>query len=95
MEYYQTFDTTLNQPPSTKIDKSIICWVNGVTSGWQPVTISIPKGSVLQSVLFSVFINDLDRGIKCTISKFVNDTKLRRAVDSLEGKDVLQRDLES
>ncbi|GAB0190135.1 cAMP-dependent protein kinase inhibitor alpha [Grus japonensis] len=32
--------------------------------------------------------------IECTLSKFVNDTKLCGAVNKLEGRDVIQRDLD-
>lgn len=58
--------------------------VNGAASGLQLVTSAVPQGLILGPVPFSVFINNQNAEVKCTITKFADDIKQGGAADSLK-----------
>ena len=47
----------------------------------------VPQGPVPGLVVFNIFINNIDSGMQCTLSKFASDTKLCDVVYMPEGED--------
>ena len=68
--------------------------LNGVASCWLNVKSGVPQGSVLGPVLFLIYVNDIDDGLTCKISKFADDTKIASKVNTALDRETLQSDLD-
>ena len=69
--------------------------LNGNASDWAPIYSGVPQGSVLGPLLFLVYINDLECGIKSQIKFFADDTSLYSVVkDPAVSAAELQHDLD-
>ena len=63
--------------------------LNGQQSHWGEIVSGVIQGSCLGPALFLIFINDIDTAVDLTsslLSKFADDTKWARVVESEEDK---------
>ena len=67
--------------------------VQGIESSCLPVTSSVVQGSVLGPLCFTVYMDDLEKGLTSFISKFADDTKLAYGINSEQDRRHLQEDL--
>ena len=68
--------------------------VEGQTSDWAAVLSSVIQGSVLGTLLFVIFINDIDEEAEAYIRKFADDTKGGMVVENEEDAEMMQRELD-
>ena len=69
--------------------------LNGCKSDWSDVVSSVTQGSVLEPLLFLIFVNDIDHAVCSQLLKFADDAKLFRAVSTPEDVNKLRDDLKN
>jgi hypothetical protein len=71
--------------------------LNGKFSTWATVLSGVPQSSVLGPLLFVIFINDINKAVKCveTIKKFADDTKVGQKMTGPEDRGKLQHALDN
>ena len=68
----------------------------GATSSTKTVGSGVPQGSILDPILFLLYVNDLPEVIEnSTVASFADDTKIFRCIDSINDAASLQDDLEN
>ena len=67
--------------------------VDGEVSSWKSVLSGVPQGSVLGSILFLVYINDLEEWVTDKTLKFADKTKLFRKPKEIGHNKKLQDDI--
>lgn len=61
---------------------------------WKEVSSGALQESVLASLLVNTFMNELEDGIDCMVNKLTDETKLGRAVVTLENRIQFQNNLD-
>ena len=57
--------------------------LNGQSSSWAPVCDGVPQGSILGTLFFLIYINDLSKDISSTVKLFADDTTIFSVVDDV------------
>ena len=68
--------------------------LNGQCSDWKEISAGVPQGSVLGSLFFLIYINDLPIGLEPSVKMFADDTSLFSVVyDPVRSSQQLNKDL--
>ena len=69
--------------------------VRDALSDWVDITSEVPQGSVIELLLFLIFVKDIPEWIKTDVRMFADDTKVRSTIKKPDDYKPLQDDLDS
>ncbi|KAJ7412714.1 rna-directed dna polymerase from mobile element jockey-like [Pitangus sulphuratus] len=78
------------------VNKELAAWLHSKSCG-QHLNVQMETSDECCStgqVLFNIFVGNMNSGIECTLSQFADNTRMCGGVNTLEGRDVFQRDLD-
>ena len=85
LEMYGLNSKAINLLSCYLSDRTQICQLTNVYSGEREVICGIPQGSILGSLLFLIYINDLPNCLECTtLRMFADDTNLTAVGETLD-----------
>ena len=68
--------------------------INGVKSNWAPVLSGVPQGTVLRPLFFSLYINNMTKGIDLELRLFADNCVCYREIKNSEDTVKLQEDID-
>ena len=83
MEGYGIQENVLRWIAKWLEDRKQYVQLNGYRLGWIEVSGGILQGSVLETLLFTIFIDDIEEKVLCEIFKFTEDAKIASRVNTL------------
>lgn len=69
------------------VDKELTGWGHS-----RAVVSTVTSQSFILGPALLASVNDVDIGIRCTLSRFADNAKLSDTVNTLEGRDAIRRD---
>ena len=77
-------------------DRKHFVSIKGVNSTLLPIISGVPQGSILELLLFLVYVNDIPTSMyKCTTYFFAHDTKILKPIQNPNDECELQEDIDA